>query len=319
MASETPKADTQAAIADKTETFVLKDGRTLAYARYGAVNDTSRPPIFYCNGTPGSHPECGLLDAPARKLGLQLIGIDRPGFGDSSSQDNRTLLQWPVDVLELADHLDVDKFSIIGLSGGGPHALACLYKIPKGRLVAVTAISAIFPLSLGTEGMMWQSRALVGLARWSTWLLEKAIDYSMANLLRDPDREKLIDLVKKKNDGLPVPQADKDVMAQICEDDGLIGAYLGSSQRALGQSSKAAAWELWLLGSEWGFELKDLDGSRLTIWHGSQDVNVPVSMPDKAAPLIPGVTYNRVDNEGHVSLIVRHGGEILEELLRRAG
>merc|ERR1711939_35190 len=92
-----------------TQKLQLKDGRTLAYACYGETASPKSLPVFYFNGTPGSHPECGLLHEPALKLGLLLIGIDRPGFGDSSLQDNRTLLQWPSDVLELADHLDVPK------------------------------------------------------------------------------------------------------------------------------------------------------------------------------------------------------------------
>ena len=300
-----------------TQKLQLKDGRTLAYACYGETASPKSLPVFYFNGTPGSHPECGLLHEPALKLGLLLIGIDRPGFGDSSWQDNRTLLQWPSDVLELADHLDVPKFGIIGLSGGGPHALACLSEIPKERLVAVTVISGMCPMSLGNEGMMWQTRAFFGLARWSTWLLTMLLDLTLARTLRTGDRKKLIALVKKQNDTLPVPEADKKVMAEICEDGKLINAYLGSSQGALKTSSKAAAWEMWLLGSDWGFKLADLDGSRLTMWHGGQDVNVPATMPDKAHKLIPDATYKRHDDEGHVSLVVRHGEAILTELMKR--
>jgi pimeloyl-ACP methyl ester carboxylesterase len=306
MASETP-----------VETLTLKDGRALAYARYGASIDSKIFPIFYFNGTPGCHLECQLLNESALHLGIPLIATDRPGFGISSWQDNRTLLQWPQDVLELADHLGISKFGILGLSGGGPYVLACLHEIPRERLIAATVVSGMYPLTFGTTGMMWQTRALFSVAGFSTWIAEKMLDLSMGKMLRNADPKELVKQIQSQAATLPQPPADKECMKLIMEDDVLSGAYLGSMKEALRISSKGAAWEFWLLGSDWGFKFEDLDASRLTIWHGGLDVNVPVGMPDKAVELLPNTEYKRMDSDGHLSVIIRHNEDILSNLIKR--
>jgi pimeloyl-ACP methyl ester carboxylesterase len=322
MASETPVESSQSPIApnqakDPVETFTLKDGRTLAYARYGASIDSKIFPIFYFNGTPGSHLECQLLHQPALNLGIPLIATDRPGFGSSSWQDNRTLLQWPQDILELADHLGISKFGVLGLSGGGPYVLACLHELPRERLIAATVVSGMYPLTFGTTGMMWQTRALFWVAGISTWIAEKMIDLTMGRMLRNADPKELVKQIESQSATLPQPKADKECMKQILEDDVLSGAYIGSTKEALKISSKGAAWEFWLFASDWGFKLETLDASRLTIWHGGSDVNVPVGMPDKAVELLPNTEYKRMDSEGHLSVIVRHNEDVLSNLIKK--
>ncbi|KAF2500402.1 alpha/beta-hydrolase [Lophium mytilinum] len=302
---------------DPVQNFTLMDSRTLAYARYGASSDSNTPPVFYFNGTPGSHLECQLLNKSALNLGIPLIATDRPGFGSSSWQEKRTLLQWPQDILELADHLGIDRFGVLGLSGGGPYVLACLHELPRERLITATVISGMYPLTFGTTGMMWQTRMLFWLAGISTWIAEKMIDLSMGRMLRNTDTQKLIKQIEGQAATLPQPKADKECMKEILEDDILSGAYIGSMKEALRTSSKGAAWEFWLLGSDWGFKVENLDASRLTIWHGGLDVNVPVGMPDKAVELLPNVEYKRLDSDGHLSLIVRHNNEILSHLLKK--
>jgi pimeloyl-ACP methyl ester carboxylesterase len=105
----------------------LKDGRKLGYAEYGKPDGI---PVFYFHGTPGSR--ITPLDEMeiARTIGLRLIVPERPGFGFSDPKPNRTLLDWADDVVELAGALHIEKFGIIGVSGGGPYTAACAYKIP---------------------------------------------------------------------------------------------------------------------------------------------------------------------------------------------
>src|SRR5438309_1811387 len=108
------------------QTIKLRDGRTLAYAEYG---DPAGTPVIFFHGTPGSR----LMAAPAWKdesLGLRIIAPDRPGFGLSTYRPNRTILNWASDVAELADALKLDKFIVAGVSGGGPHSLACAHELP---------------------------------------------------------------------------------------------------------------------------------------------------------------------------------------------
>ena len=67
----------------------------------------------------------------AARLGVRLILPDRPGIGLSDFKPGRAILDWPADVLALADALNLPRFALMGLSGGGPYAAACAYKIPQ--------------------------------------------------------------------------------------------------------------------------------------------------------------------------------------------
>src|SRR5439155_22464969 len=114
------------------KTIQLRDGMTLGYADYGISEGNA---LFYFHGHPGSRLEARFLADQAAQVGIRLIGIDRPGMGLSSFQAGRRVLDWPDDVVALADSLQLDRFAVVGFSGGDPYALACAYKIPH-RLTA---------------------------------------------------------------------------------------------------------------------------------------------------------------------------------------
>ena len=99
---------------------VLPDGRILSHATYG---DPAGLPVLFFHGTPGSHVGAELLHDAALAAGVRLIAPDRPGMGESTYQPGRVLLDWPNDVVALADAMGIDRLRIIGYSGGGPYAL----------------------------------------------------------------------------------------------------------------------------------------------------------------------------------------------------
>ena len=120
----------------------LRDGRKLAYAEYGRRLGS---PAFYFHGTPGGLLEGRLLDEAARLQDVRLIAIDRPGYGRSDFKKDRRITDWPDDVADLADALEVDRFGIVGLSGGGPHAQACAAAMPERVTTAVIVSGAGSP------------------------------------------------------------------------------------------------------------------------------------------------------------------------------
>jgi pimeloyl-ACP methyl ester carboxylesterase len=105
----------------------LLDGRVLVYREYG---DSQGKPLFFFHGWPSSRLRGDHFDQAAKSAKIRLISIDRPGYGLSDFKENRTLLDWPDDVVELADKLKINKFAIVGVSGGGPYAAVTAYKIP---------------------------------------------------------------------------------------------------------------------------------------------------------------------------------------------
>lgn len=97
----------------------LRDGRTLAYAEFGAPAGL---PVIYCHGIPSSRAEgeLTLRGSCAAQLGLRVIVPDRPGMGGSDFQPKRRVIDWPSDVVELVDALQLGRFAMLGSSGGAP-------------------------------------------------------------------------------------------------------------------------------------------------------------------------------------------------------
>ena len=124
------------------KTVKLSDGRSLSFARFG---DPSGKPVFYFHGFPGSRFEAQSNHEAFLNAGIQILALDRPGIGHSTRKNKRKLLDWPDDVVEVAKILNLEKFSILGVSGGGPYALACARAIP-GYLDKVTVACGLGPL-----------------------------------------------------------------------------------------------------------------------------------------------------------------------------
>ena len=125
------------------------DGRQLSTQVYG---DPDGKPVFLLHGTPGSrlgpHPRPAVL----HRLGVQLIAFDRPGYGESDRLEGRRVADAAADVLAIADAYGLDKFAIVGRSGGGPHALACAALLPE-RLTRAAVLVGLAPH--GAEGLDW--------------------------------------------------------------------------------------------------------------------------------------------------------------------
>ncbi len=121
----------------------LADGRKLGYASYGSAD---APPVVYCHGFPANHLEFQLIEPVLERHGVdaRVLVFDRPGYGKSSFQPKRTLLDWPGDVAAAADLLGLDGFAVVGVSGGGPYALACGYFL-SDRVRRVGVVVGVAP------------------------------------------------------------------------------------------------------------------------------------------------------------------------------
>jgi pimeloyl-ACP methyl ester carboxylesterase len=101
------------------DTYTLPSGRTLGYAEYG---DPHGRPVFGAFGGAARHFRPS--DDVTAAAGVRLILLERPGFGLSAPLPGRTLLDWPKDVVALADALGLGKFAVIAGSQGGPYGAA---------------------------------------------------------------------------------------------------------------------------------------------------------------------------------------------------
>jgi pimeloyl-ACP methyl ester carboxylesterase len=135
-------------VPDSAKTIDLPDGRTLAYAEWG---DPGGRPVVTCHGTPGCrlnrHPNQDLV----RSTGARVIAFDRPGYGRSTRNRGRRVVDVVDDVARLADHLGLDEFAVVGGSGGGPHALAVAALLGE-RITRAACIVGVAPYDvLGDE------------------------------------------------------------------------------------------------------------------------------------------------------------------------
>jgi pimeloyl-ACP methyl ester carboxylesterase len=276
----------------------LADARTLSYAEYG---DPQGQPLMYFHGWPSSRLEAEMVDAPARRHHLRIIAPDRPGFGRSDFQSGRRLIDWPADVIELANELGLDRFSILGPSGGGPYAAVCAWKIPE-RLRSVGIVSGQSPTDDPSvlAGMRPLNRRLALIGRWAPWLFRPLSWPVIRALKREPDGY----LARLMSD-LPEPDRKVMVRAEIRK------PLQNGALEAFRNGSRGAALENALYARPWGFDLGAIT-MEVHLWYGELDLNVPPAMGRYLASAIPNCHARFYPNEGHLSVFVNHMDEILQ-------
>jgi pimeloyl-ACP methyl ester carboxylesterase len=282
-------------------TLQLHDGRMLGYAEYGPGEGT---PLFYFHGYPGARLEAGFLAKAAAQAGLRLIGVDRPGMGLSSFQAGRHLLDWPEDVAALAEHLAIDRFAVVGFSGGGPYALACAYKMPE-RLTTCGIVAGMGPLEYGTVGMMARNRLLFFLARRFPWVLSPLM-WAMGRSCREEEQAR----TSLRRSAPQMVEPDR-VCVLDPESGGLLAADMVEAFR---QGARGPAYEGTLYGRSWDFRIEDIAFPALFLWHGACDRNVPLAMGRAVADKLAHCQATYYADEGHLSLVVNHAAEIVTSL-----
>ena len=279
-------------------TIKLKDGRKLGYADLG--NPDANSVVFHFHGFPGSRLEAMLLANKAASE-YRIISIDRPGMGLSDFKKNRTLLDWPDDVIELADALEIDKFAVEGISGGGPYAAACAYKIPE-RLTSCGIISGVASKDLEIEKKMRLFTAI----RIFPWLFKLMMWIQSRGM---NDFEKAEKNMKKAMNNFP--EADRKVL----DDPQILSLFIKESAEAFRQGSKGAYHEGKIYARSWGFNLEDISPKlKVYIWHGEADKAVPVAMGRGMCKLIPNCEGNFYPGEGHYSTIFNYYEDIIKAL-----
>ena len=286
------------------KTIILRDGRTLGYAELGNSNGK---PIFYFNGYPGSRLEARAGEEGIEKSGVRLISIDRPGIGLSDPKPKRTFLDWPSDVMELADALNIEKFTVIGISGGGPYSLACAYKIPAKRLIAAGICGGMGPLEAGTEGMKKSNRVLFTIAKKMPWLLRFLTWMSFSRKCKSV--EDVQNLLLKNLDDFP--EADQ----KRFQDPKLNRLFAEETFEAFLQGSKWVAYEAKLYARLWGFKLEDISPDiKVFIFHGEIDDQVPIGMARYMEKRIPNCEAIYFPNETHYGAALNYIEEMVSKI-----
>lgn len=283
------------------QTIQLSDGRTLGFAEYGSPEGQV---LVYCQGTPGSRLEAAALATYATAAHVRVLSIDRPGYGRSSFQQGRSLLDWPTDLVALAERLGIDRFGVLGVSGGAPYALACAYRLPA-RLLSCGVMSGVGPLTLGVSGMSLQNRLGFFLARRAPWSLPLLLSAPARTFRDEAGASKTIPKMLKQ-----MTKPDREAI--LAHD--IVDQLAADAREAFHQGIQGAIYELRLYSRDWGFRLEDVAFQPLYLWHGALDTNVPIGMARAMAKRLPDCSATFYPDEGHLSTLLNHQQEVFAAL-----
>jgi pimeloyl-ACP methyl ester carboxylesterase len=268
--------------------FVLGDKRRLGYAEFG---EPDGPLVLWFHGSPGARrqiPPAGRR--AAQELGLRLVCVERPGIGDSTDHAYKRLSDWAADVALLADHLGHERFMVVGLSGGGPYALACANEMPA-RVMAVGLLGSLVPtagadaiagglvaLSQRLNLPLRLSRRPIGLAMWGFVRAANPLSHlfiqGFARMMPEGDRRVLGD------PALEAMFVDDLTVGSKCQFSAFINDFV-------------------LIGQPWGFRLSDVNVP-VRWWHGDSDPFVPLEQAKRAAALLRDVELIVRPGESHL-------------------
>ncbi|RGP79310.1 hypothetical protein FLONG3_2539 [Fusarium longipes] len=281
------------------QTFHLSDGRQLGFAEYGNPNGK---PVFYFHGFPSSRLEAQPVDDMAQRCGVRLIALDRPGFGISSPNPDYRIVDWPKDVLELAQAKKITRFSVFGLSGGGPFALACAYALPKRAVISVGLFASAPHWAAGVQHVDISRRILSFCARNCPALLGGLLNVLHRSIrwlvLTRPAIRRIGKWLEAQDARQKSETGNKKSPAERVED--LVKMLLDEPFR---QGASGTVHEARLLTSkDWGFKLEDVDHDKILIWHGVKDTNAPISMIRYMAKHIPNCELTEFEEDTHYTM-----------------
>jgi pimeloyl-ACP methyl ester carboxylesterase len=261
----------------------LPDGRRLAYLDLGAPDGDT---FFFFHGAPASRLNVAMLDGALAAVGIRVIAPDRPGYGNSSLQPNRTLAAWPDDVAALADALHIERFIAAGHSSGGPYAIACAAALPS-RVRALLVMS-------GVTDMGWPEA-------WKDFVETEQ------GVMRMTDLDAATTLCTQRfgadgstflGAGFQLPVADVALFA----DANAAAAVMQNLTEAFKQGIRGYVQDVLIQGKAW-----TIDPRRITcptwVVHGAGDTLVPFAHSRHTAERIPGATLRMIPGHGHLTIV----------------
>jgi pimeloyl-ACP methyl ester carboxylesterase len=269
-----------------TQYHTLPDRRRLAYCVYG---DPAGDPVFYNHSGPGSRLQGELFHEQARQHGLRLIAVDRPGQGRSDYSPGYRLLDFPRDLKALANALDLERFGVLGWSGGGPPTVACVADMPE-RLdfaIVIGSYTNLGAFPQGIELLPRADRTALRLGQASPLLLRLFFKLLQWYVRLAP--QAYARWVQRN--GNATDQA-------LLEDVYARRLLVRDAQEALQRGVAGVSQEAQLQYQDWGFSLAQV-GVRLHVFHGTEDPFAPFALGEHLAASVPDGVLHVFEGQGH--------------------
>lgn len=283
--------------------IAVDEDRQIGFAEFG---DPQGRAIFWLHGTPGARRQ---IPTEARVFaqhhGIRLIGLDRPGIGSSTPHQYETLFGFAEDLRTVADTFGIDKMAVIGLSGGGPYALACAAAMPD-RVVAAGVLGGVAPTS-GPDAIGGGVVALGPLVAPVLQVAGVPIGLTATAVIRfiRPLASSALKLYARVS-----PEADRALLLRPEFGAMFLDDLLNGSRKQLA----APFADVVLFSRDWGFRLDEVK-QQVRWWHGDHDHIVPFAHGEHVVSRLPDAELYHLPGESHLAGLGR-GEEILRTLLK---
>lgn len=264
----------------------LSDGRRLSYTATGPPQGA---PVVYCHGAIGTALGRAIdLEALCFRLGVRYIAPSRPGIGGSDAAAGRTILDFAADIRELADALSLARFSVAGVSAGGPYALAIAHELPD-RVSRVAVCSALSPLCAPhrTPGMQRRVRLAGSIVTHIPGACVKVGDAVVPLIARHP---RLLSRVIAAH----AASCERRLLARPQERAAASAGFLDAARDGV----SGMVEDYLIYSREWGFSAAEVR-TEVQLWHGLEDRLVPIEHALALAATLPRCRLFLDPDEGH--------------------
>lgn len=274
----------------QSSVVTLRSGKRVGVVEYG---DPDGVAVLAMHGAPACRLMFDVADGPARACGVRLIAFDRPGYGLTPLDYGATLQSRTEVFAELPDALGLDTLAILGISGGGPYAVALAARLgsrvkglalvsPLGPVAEVASRSPDNPVHLSSLQRLffldlqrhpWVLRANAEITMRSFRAAPKFFAAAFAHLLPETDR---------------VILSREDVVESMIE----------MTMEATRHGILGGIADLEIYSEPWHVEYAQI-AARARLWQGTADTIVPVGVALKLGELIPDCQVTQVAGGGH--------------------
>ncbi|HYO01169.1 MAG TPA: alpha/beta hydrolase [Mycobacterium sp.] len=280
------------------------DGRQIGFAEFG---DARGRAVFWLHGTPGARRQIPVeARAYALRKNIRLIGIDRPGIGSSTPFQYRNVLAFADDLRTIADVLGIDEMAIIGLSGGGPYALACAAAMPD-RVVVAGILGGVAPTT-GPEaiggGLMGFGSTMAPLMPIIGMPLRLAA-VGLIKMIR-PLGSRAVDMYARIS-----PEGDRRLLSRPEFKAMFLDDLLNGSRKQMA----APFADVVVFAKDWGFRLDEVKVP-VRWWHGDKDHIVPFAHGQHVVSRLPDAELYELPGESHLAGL-GYAEDILDNLMTR--
>jgi pimeloyl-ACP methyl ester carboxylesterase len=291
---------------ERRETVTTPEGRRLEVRIAGPEGG---PTVVAHPGTPDDARLKSDIRSAGAERRVRHVSYARPGYLESDRHEGRSVASCAADVRAIADALDIDRFHVVGWSGGGPHALACA-SLLRDRVISAATVAGAAPHDgLGLDwsaGMGDENVEELGLAEQGADQLLPFLERE-AEEIRGSTPEDLLRIL-----GDLVSEPDRAFLSGDYAEESLAGLQNALSNGVLGWLDDDLAFI-----RPWGFDLDSISVP-VSIWQGREDRFVPITHGEWLAEHVRRARSHLLENEGHISVSRHRYGDVLDELLAQS-